>query len=199
MTKSIDYYLSLRSPWAYLGSQVLEEIAARHGATVAVKPVDYGTIFPQTGGLPLPKRAPERQAYRLVELRRWRARRELPLNLEPIGFAVDEGPAARLVIAARDSGGDPLRLAHAVLRAVWVEERRIDEPETLKAIADETGHDGGALLALAERPEAAAAYEALTREALSRGVFGAPTYIYRDEPFWGQDRLDFLDRALAES
>lgn len=198
MPKSIDYYLSLRSPWAYLGSTRLEEIAARHGAEVAVKPVDFGTIFPQTGGLPLPKRAPARQAYRLVELRRWRARLDLPLNLEPIGFAVDEGPAARLVLAARDSGGDPLRLAHAVLRAVWVEERRIDEPETLKAIAEETGHDGAALLARAERPETAAAYEALTREALSRGVFGAPTYVYRDEPFWGQDRLDFLDRALAE-
>ena len=199
MPKSIDYYLSLRSPWAYLGSVRLEEIAARHGAEVAVKPVDYGTIFPQTGGLPLPKRAPERQAYRLMELRRWRTRLNVPLNLEPKGFAVDEALAARLVIAAGDSGGDPLRLAHAVLRAVWTEERRIDDPATLKAIADETGHDGGALLALAERPETTAAYEALTQEALSRGVFGAPTYVYKGELFWGQDRLDFLDEALKAS
>ena len=198
MSKSIDYYLSLRSPWAYLGGGRLEEIAARHGAAVAVKPVDYGTIFPQTGGLPLPKRAPARQAYRLMELRRWRARLDLPLNLEPQGFAVDEAPAARLVIAAGARGGDSLRLAHAVLRAVWVEERRIDDPATLKAIAEETGHDGAALVDLTERPETAAAYEALTQEALSRGVFGAPTYVYRDELFWGQDRLDFLDHALGE-
>ena len=198
MSKSIDYYLSLRSPWAYLGSGRLEEMAARHGAEVAVKPVDFGTIFPQTGGLPLPKRAPARQAYRMMELRRWRARLDLPLNLEPAGFAAAEAPAARLVIAAGDSGGDPLRLAHAVLRAVWVEERRIDDDATLKAIAEETDHDGAALVARAEQPEAAAAYEALTREALSRGVFGAPTYVYRDELFWGQDRLDFLDQALGE-
>ncbi len=199
MSKSIDYYLSLRSPWAYLGSVRLEEIAARHGAEITVKPVDYGTIFPQTGGLPLPKRAPARQAYRLVELRRWRARLGLPLNLEPKGFAVDEAPAARLVIAAGESGGDPLRLAHAVLRAVWTEERSIDDPATLQAIAEETGHDGGALLALAERPETTAAYEALTQEALSRGVFGAPTYVYKDELFWGQDRIDFLEEALKAS
>ncbi len=199
MSKAIDFYLSLRSPWAYLGSVRLEEIAARHGAEIAVKPVDYGTIFPQTGGLPLPKRAPARQAYRLVELRRWRRRLGLPLNLEPKGFAVDEAPAARLVIAAGESGGDPLRLAHAILRAVWTEERSIDDPATLKAIAEESGHDGAALLALAEQQETTAAYEALTREALSRGVFGAPTYIYEGEPFWGQDRLDFLDEALKAS
>ena len=117
----------------------------------------------------------------------------------PWPTAVDEAPAARLVIAAGESGGDPLRLAHAILRAVWTEERSIDDPATLKAIAEESGHDGAALLALAERQETTAAYEALTREALSRGVFGAPTYIYEGEPFWGQDRLDFLDEALKAS
>ena len=100
MSKTIDYYLTLRSPWAYLGSRRLEEIAARHGAEIAVKPVDYGTIFPRTGGLPLPKRAPERQAYRLVELRRWRAHLDMPLNLHPAHFAVDENLAARVVMAA---------------------------------------------------------------------------------------------------
>lgn len=197
MTKVIDYYLTLISPYAYLGSQRFEEIAKRHGAEIRVKPVDFGVIFPKTGGLPLAKRAPARQAYRLVELRRWSAFLNMPLNLHPKHFPAPDRLAAGLVIAAEQAGGDPLRLAHAILRAVWTEERDIADAATLEAIARETGHDGPALMAKAQDPDVAARYAALTEEALGHGVFGAPTYVYKDEPFWGQDRLDFLDRALA--
>ncbi len=195
MSKSVDYYISLRSPWVYLGSARLEEMAARHGATIAVKPVDFGKVFSRTGGLPLPKRAPERQAYRLVELQRWRAHLDIPLNLHPAHFAVDESLAARTVMAAEAS--KRVALAHAILRAVWTEERDISDPATLKAIAADCGLEAEALLARAEEAELQAAYEAQTEEAVARGVFGAPTYVYRDELFWGQDRLAFLDRALA--
>ncbi|MFQ5776111.1 MAG: 2-hydroxychromene-2-carboxylate isomerase [Kiloniellaceae bacterium] len=197
MAKVIDYYLSLISPYAYLGSRQLEEIARRRGAEVRVKPVDYSVIFPKTGGLPLAQRAPERQAYRLVELKRWRAYRGLPLNLHPQYFPAPEGLAACLVIAAGETGGDPLRLAHAILRAVWAEERNIAESGTLEAIARETGHDDPDLMAKALDPDTRARHAQLTQEALERGVFGAPTYVVDGELFWGQDRLDFLDRALA--
>lgn len=197
MAKVVDYYLSLISPFAYLGSAQLEKIAARRGAEVRVKPVDLPAIFPKTGGLALAKRAPARQAYRLVELKRWSAYRGLPLNLHPKHFPAPEGRAAGLVIAAGQGGGDPLRLAHAILRAVWAEERDIAEEATLEEIARDTGHDARALLARAGEAKVRAAYEALTEEALARGVFGAPTYVFNDELFWGQDRLDFLDRALA--
>ncbi|MFQ5467726.1 MAG: 2-hydroxychromene-2-carboxylate isomerase [Kiloniellaceae bacterium] len=196
MPKVVDYYLTLISPYAYLGGAELERIAAAHGATVRVKPVDYGTIFPKTGGLPLAKRAPARQAYRLVELERWRAARDIPLNLHPAHFPTDEALAAGAVIAAERAGGDPMRLAHGILRAVWAEERDIADPQVLAAILGETGQDP-ALLDAAALPETQAARAALTQEALARGVFGAPTYMFEDEPFWGQDRLDFLARALA--
>jgi 2-hydroxychromene-2-carboxylate isomerase len=197
MAKVIDYYFSLVSPWAYLGGQTLEEIAARHKAEVRVKPINLGEVFPKTGGLPLPKRAPERQAYRLAELRRWRAFRDMPLNLHPKHFPAKEQMAAGLVIAAGMGGGNPMRLAHAIMRAVWAEDRDIADLPTLEAIARETGHDELSLLARAAEPEVREAYTACTEEALERGVFGSPTYIYQDELFWGQDRLDFLDRALA--
>lgn len=197
MTKTIDYYLTLISPWTYLGSGRFEEIARRHGAEVRVKPVNYGAIFPATGGLPLAKRAPERQAYRLVELKRWSAHLGIPLNLHPAHFPVPDAEAACMIIAADRTGGDPLRLAHAILRAVWAEERDISDIATLEAIARETGHDAPALTAKANEPEVRTAYEALTEEAIARGVFGAPTYVYKGELFWGQDRLDFLDRALG--
>jgi len=204
MARIIDVYLSLISPYAYLGSRALEDIAARHGAEIRIKPVDYGVIFPRTGGLPLAKRAPERRAYRLVELARWRDFRGLPLNVHPKYFPADETLAAGMVIAATDreggrNGGDPVRLAHAILKAVWAQERNIADPATLREIAAETGHDGADLLARAEQPQTRATRTALTEEALARGVFGAPTYVYEDELFWGQDRLDFLERALARA
>ncbi len=198
MTKVIDYYLSLNSPYAYLGSQRLEAMARAHGAKVRVKPVSFATIFPKTGGLPLPKRAPARQAYRMVELNRWRKACDMPLNLQPKHFPAPELDAACAVIAAGETGGKPLELAHAILRAVWAEERDIADRATLEALAMETGHDGPRLMARAADPETRARYEQLTEEALAAGVFGAPTYVLAGELFWGQDRLDFLDRALAE-
>jgi 2-hydroxychromene-2-carboxylate isomerase len=197
MAKTIDYYLTLTSPWTYLGSARFEEMARAHGAEIRVKPVNYGVIFPRTGGLPLPKRAPERQAYRLMELKRWRAYLDIPLTLHPKFFPVPDADAACMVIAAEKSGGDPLRLAHAILRAVWVEDKDITDIPTLAEIAQANGHDGARLTAAAQEPETRAAYEASTEAAIARGVFGAPMYIYNDELFWGQDRLDFLDRALA--
>jgi 2-hydroxychromene-2-carboxylate isomerase len=197
MSKQIDYYFTLISPFAYLGSKRLEEIAREHRADVRVLPVNFGAIFPKTGGLPLAKRAPERQAYRFVELERWRDHLDMPLNLRPKFFTAQEQLAARLVIAAVKTGGDPLRLAHAIMRAVWAEDRDIADAETLRAIASETGHDASALMAEAEKPETLAAYDAQTEEALSRGVFGAPTYVINGELFWGQDRLDFVERALS--
>ena len=197
MSKCIDYYLSLISPYAYLGSARLEEIARRHRADVRVKPVDLGSIFAQTGGLPLSKRAPQRQAYRLVELERWRTFLGVPVNLKPKYFPAGEQVAAGMVIAAGRTGGDPLRLAHAILRAVWAEERNIADTGTLQTIARETGHQEAHLMATTLDPETRSTYAALTEEALSRGVFGAPTYVVNGEMFWGQDRLDFVDRALT--
>ncbi len=198
MTKTIDYYFTLTSPWTYLGHQRLTEIARRHGAEILLKPVDYGVIFPQTGGLPLPKRAPARQAYRLTELERWRARLGIEINLHPKFFPAPADAAARVVIAADQAGGDSAALAHAILTAIWSQEKDIADLPTLTEIANAAGQDGTALVAASQAPEAQAAFEALTQEALARGVFGAPSYIYKDELFWGQDRLEFLDRALAD-
>ncbi len=197
MTKVIDYYLSIISPWAYLGSQRLAEIAQRHRAEVRVFPVNYGEIFPQTGGLPLPKRAPERRAYRLVELKRWSEHLGIRLILEPSNARAPELTAACMVIAAGDGGGRPLELAQAFGRAIWEQDRNIADVGTCEEIAGETGHHAVDLLAKALDPTVRQRYAEQTQAAIARGVFGAPTYVYRDELFWGQDRLDFLDRALS--
>ena len=192
MPKRIDYYFTPTSPWTYLGHARFVDIAARHGAAVAVKPVDFGVIFPQSGGLPLGKRAPQRQAYRLTELARWRDFLGVPLNLQPRFFPADPISAACIICAAPP--GEQLAIAGDFLRAVWAQECNIADIGVLTAIAARHG--------IADAPAAIvqgkAIFERNTQEALTRQVFGAPTYALRDELFWGQDRLDFLDRALAK-
>jgi 2-hydroxychromene-2-carboxylate isomerase len=197
--KTVDYYFTPASPWTYLGHARFVAMAARHGARIAVKPVDLGRVFPVSGGLPLPKRAPQRQAYRLVELARWRDFTGVPLNLHPKHFPVPADDAARLIVAADLAAGTEaaLTLAGALMRAVWAEERDISDAATRAAIVAECGLDAAALAARAD--EAASRFDAFTAEAIERQVFGAPWFVIDGEPFWGQDRLEFVERALARA
>ena len=200
MAKQIDCYLSLNSPWSYMGHRRFADLAERHGLAIRLHPVDYaGIIFPATGGLPVGKRSPQRQAYRLVELERWRKHLDIALNIHPRFWPADEVLAAKTVLAARESGAGSVALAGALMRAVWAEERNIADRDTLLAVATECDLDGDGLIAAAETPEMADLRASESREAIERGVFGAPTYIYREQPFWGQDRLDLLALAIEGS
>jgi len=200
MTRSVEYFFTPVSPFTYLGHERFVAMAGRHGVSIDVKPVDLGPVFAVSGGLPLKQRAPQRQAYRLVELARWSKHLGLPLNLQPRHFPVPAAIASKWILAAvpQEGAGGALKLTGALLRAVWAEERNIADADTLAAIASEQGFDAKRLAERAAAADIGARYDALTQEAIDRQVFGAPTYIYRDEPFWGQDRLDFLDRALAK-
>lgn len=194
----IDYYVSLNSPWTYLGSAPFAEIAKRHGATVNVKPAKFGPIFEQTGGLPLPKRSPQRQAYRLMELKRWREVRERPLTLEPKHFPSNDAVATRLVIAAKLQGKDAHKLSLELGRALWEREENLADPAAIAAAAERAGLDATTLRAAGPSDaELDALLEQYTKEAVQAGVFGAPSYVLPSgEIFWGQDRLELLDRAL---
>ena len=199
MPKHIDYYVSLNSPWTYLASKRLEALAAKYKADVTIWPVDFGSVFAVSGGLPLPKRSPQRQAYRMMELKRWRDHLGIELTLEPRFFPSNELPAARCVVALREQGrmADAIKVAHAVLAAVWVEERNPGDPATLKAILTECGLDADAVIKASETPEIAAKRDAYTRHAIEQEVFGAPFFVIDGERFWGQDRIDFVERKLA--
>lgn len=199
MAKHVDYYVSLNSPWTYLGSMRFEAMAKKHGAHVSIWPVDFGSVFAVSGGLPLPKRAPQRQAYRMMELKRWRDHLGVPLTLEPKFFPANEVPAAKCVIALREFGRmpDAIKLAHAVLRALWAEEKDTGDPATLRAIIAACGLDADLVMKSAEAPGMAEKRESYTKYAIDQGVFGAPSYVIDHEIFWGQDRLDFVERKLA--
>ncbi len=199
MPNRIDYYMSLLSPWTYLGDARLIEIAAKHGAEINIKPTNLGRVFPETGGLPLAKRAPARQAYRMQELKRWHDFLGVPINYEPAFFPTNEWPAAGVVIAAKRQGIDCHPLLKGFLTAVWAEERNIADRGTILAIAKECSFNGPALLDEAENdPDIEAIWVSNSNDALEAGVFGAPSYIIGDQLFWGQDRLEFIDRALAD-
>lgn len=196
--KTIEYFLAPQSPYAYLGHDTLAEIAARRGATIAVKPFDLGgKIFPASGGLPLAQRPVQRLNYRLVELSRWAAFRGKPMKFKPAFFPVAGDDASRLIIATDLAHGwqTAMKVAGGIMNAVWQEDRNIADAATLAAIAAAAGVDAQALAP--RRDEAQARYELYTQQALEAQVFGAPWFIIDSEPFWGQDRLDFVDRKLA--
>ncbi len=192
-----DYYLAPQSPWTYLGHERFAAMAAAAGAMVRVLPVDLGKIFPVSGGLPLQKRAPQRQAYRLVELKRFSDHLGIPLNVQPKYFPVAGDDAARLIIAVdlHDGTGAALALAGAVLRAVWAQERNIADAQVLAQLLSDNGLRPERLQQSRD-PQVQERYDANTQEAADLGVFGAPTYAIDGELFWGQDRLDFVQRRL---
>ena len=198
MPPEIDYYFAPQSPWTYLGHARLVQLAQATGTRVNVLPADFGAVFEASGGLPLARRAPQRQAYRLVELRRFSQALDLPLNLQPAFFPVAADPSARLIVAVAMADGDEaaLALAGRVFAACWREQRNIADPATLAALLAEAGLPAARLEA-SMQPAVAERYAANTARALAAGVFGAPSYVVDGEIFWGQDRLDFLARRLG--
>ena len=198
MPVTVDYYISLNSPWTYMGSALFAEVAKRNGATVNSKPAKFGPIFEKTGGLPLPKRSPERRAYRLMELKRWREVRNIPLVLQPKNSPSDDAAATRLVIAAKLQGKDAHRLATEFGRALWELDEPLGDSAVMTAAAKRAGLDAAAVRAGGPSDaELDQLYDQYTQEALAAGVFGAPSFVLSSgEIFWGQDRLEMLERAL---
>lgn len=194
----IDYYFSFLSLWSYVGSQVFRALAERHGAVIVYKPVDLLEVFAAGGGKPVKDRPLQRQAYRLVEMRRWQEIRGIPLVFHPKFYPANPSLAHRVLLGALNEGANVTDFVHAGLSAVWADELDIADPNTIVRLAEAAGLDGARLLGNANAPALSAREAALTREAISRQVFGAPFYFYRDEPFWGQDRIDLLDAAISE-
>jgi len=200
MSKVCQYFFSMHSPWAYLGHERFVAIARENGVQVEVRPLDLSRVLAVSGGLPLAKRAPQRQAYRLTELARWSEYLGAPLNVQPKFFPVPPDMSGKLVIAARLAHGTDvaLELAGAIMRGLWAEDKNIADEETLALIAGGLDLDGRALLKSSETASVQAEYDRNTDDAIAASVFGSPWYVLDGESFWGQDRLDFLERAMKK-
>ena len=199
MSKTIDYYHFLISPWSYLAIDRFNALRKKHDLVVNYKPIDVMQTFDNMGGLPPAKRHPARQRFRMDELKRWSAYLDVPMNHEPAHFPVDQALAARMVYAADGASADQkaAEFSDAVLTACWAEQKDISDEATLVALANGCGLDGRTVLEKAKQDEYAQQLQSVTEAAHKNDVFGSPTYLVDGQLFWGQDRIDFLARFLA--
>jgi 2-hydroxychromene-2-carboxylate isomerase len=196
MPRQIDYYFSLVSPWAYIGHSRFREIVDTFGLKVNLKPVVLAELFSETGGLPLPKRHPVRQRYRMLELQRWRDKRGLQFKLQPAHWPFNVRLADGLVIAAIEAGHDVDPFLRRAFAAVWEEESNLADEAILVQLADRSGLPGKTLVERSRSEEIAKVYEQNRQDALAADVFGSPSYVLDGEVFWGQDRIELLADAL---
>jgi 2-hydroxychromene-2-carboxylate isomerase len=196
--KVIEYFFSPVSPWTYLGHEKLRLIAKRRNATIELVPIELGSkIFPISGGLPLLQRPIQRQTYRLAELARWQQFLNLPMNIQPQYFPVSDALGLQAIAAASQfAPADAVfEFSGALMRAVWVEQRNVADPQVIDQIAHECQIDPSQLVAHAKTGRDQ--LDRNNQRAIEAQVFGAPWFRYQQDNFWGQDRLDFLDRALT--
>ena len=196
MAVSIDYYYTSPSPFAYLGHDLFHDIAARHGTTINYRPVRLADVWAVSGAVPVGQRSPTRQRYRRIELQRIAEMRGLKLNLEPRHFPVDATLADRSVIALVEAGRPPRAFLGRVHKAIWVDDQNVADRALIEKFLRAEGHDAEAVLDFAESAEAERIHAANSQAAITADAIGAPTYVLNGEPFWGQDRLELLDRAL---
>jgi 2-hydroxychromene-2-carboxylate isomerase len=196
MPRQVDYYFSFQSPWAYIGHDAFSQVARTYGLKVNYKPVVLVDLFSETGGLPLMKRHPVRQRYRMVELQRWRDKRGLEFHLQPANWPFNARLADGVVIAATEAGLDPQPFMRRAFAAVWEDQLKLTDPATLIKLADDSGLPGQQLVERSATEEISAAYEQNRQDALAADVFGSPVYVLDGEVFWGQDRIELLADAL---
>ncbi|MFZ0765232.1 2-hydroxychromene-2-carboxylate isomerase [Bradyrhizobium sp.] len=196
MPRQIDYYFSLQSPWAYIGHKSFRDVVGSYDLRVNHKPVVLVDLFSETGGLPLLKRHPVRQRYRMVELQRWRDKRGLQFKLEPANWPFNARLADGLVIAAIEAGHDPNLFLRRAFASVWEDELNLADASTLIGLADECGLPGKALAEQSAGEEIGKIYEQNRQDAMTADVFGSPAYVLDGEVFWGQDRIELLVDAL---
>lgn len=201
MAKIVEYFIAPQSPWTYMGHERFIAILKRHDAQVALKPTDMVKVFAASGGVPVAQRPAQRQAYRLAELARWSKFLQMPLNLHPAFFPVAGDPGSKLIIAALHQNGvaSAMALLGALGRACWAEEKNIADADTLMAVANAVGLNGQELLNHAASQAVADELQRNTDEAIAAQVFGVPWYRVEGEGYWGQDRLDFVERMLQNN
>jgi 2-hydroxychromene-2-carboxylate isomerase len=197
MTRSVDYYFSFQSPWAYIGHKAFYDVATAHGLSINYKPFALLNLFSETGGLPLGKRHPLRQQYRMIELQRWRDKRGLNFHLKPQHWPFNPRLSDGVVIAVMQSGKNPEPFVSSAYKGVWENQMNLADPATVVALADQAGLPGVELVEKSVSSEIDAAYEQNRQDGVAHGVFGSPAYVLGGEVFWGQDRIDLLGDALV--
>jgi 2-hydroxychromene-2-carboxylate isomerase len=197
--RTIDFYFSFISLYTYIGYEAFQDLVNRYDLEVNYRPIDLHAVFSAGGGLPVSKRPPQRQAYRFVEMQRWRLERNIPLVLKPKHHPSDPVIGHRMLLAAIKEGSDVRQFVGNALKILWVDDLDIQDPKVMVQVANQSGLKGDALLEKSKDPAIQVDIDHLTQEAVNRQVFGTPFFFYRDEPFWGQDRLEMLEDMIRSN
>jgi 2-hydroxychromene-2-carboxylate isomerase len=195
----IEYFYSAHSAFVYLGSARFMAVAATAGRRIVHKPIDLNRAIAAAGSIAFRKRNAAHRAYFFGrEIRRWSEARDAPvMDGRPTHHDKDMALPNCFLIAGVAQGHTIDRLAHALLEAHWRDDADLTDEATLSALARAVGLDPVPLLAAAGTPDIRAMYEANTVEAIARSVFGSPTYFVDGDMFYGQDRLEMVERALS--
>jgi 2-hydroxychromene-2-carboxylate isomerase len=194
VTKIVEYFFSIGSPWSYIGLDAFIDLA--EDADVAIRPY-LTTVVEENGGIFSRNRPAVRRAYWIRDLKRWARLRGKELRLDDRPELSDPSSAALLVIAAYLDGKDWIGLTRVLQHAFWVEAQDIGKPQVREAIANSAGFDGEALIGRQADEDVRDKWTGDRAHACERGVFGFPTYSYDGELYWGQDNLPFLKSHLA--
>ena len=193
----IDYYMFTLSPFTYLGGNELEQIAARHGATINYKPFQLMQVFKRTGGAAPKDRHISRQIYRAQELPRIAKHNNMDITEKPSFWPTNPAPSCYAIITAQAVGGGNIGgLCQSILRACWLEDKDIADDNVIKDALISNGFD--ASITESGLLEGAETFSRNTEDAIHANVFGAPSYVVGDQVFFGQDRLEYLNTYLAE-
>jgi 2-hydroxychromene-2-carboxylate isomerase len=195
--RTIDYYYSTRSPFAYLGAQRIVDLARRFDRRLVHHPVDLSRVVPAAGGQPFDRRPAAHKAYYYGrEIERWSEYLGIPSLVDPVHHFGDRILPSGVVLAARAAGADVDRLHVAILTALWLDDRDIANADVLADLISGIGADAKAILDAALSDTIQAEFNRCTEKAIAAGVPGAPTYVVDGDLFYGQDRLMMVERAL---
>jgi 2-hydroxychromene-2-carboxylate isomerase len=196
MPAPLDFHFDFSSPYGYLGAELIDALASRHGRTVRWRPVLLGVIFKETGGAPLTE-VPMKGAYSLHDFARSARFHDVPFRM-PSRFPIPAQAPSRVVLSLR--AGDPAlagRVTKALYRAYFVDDQDISDPDVAAAVAGRAGADATTARAAVDDPAVKDALKREVAQAIGAGVFGSPFVIVDGECFWGVDRFPQVDRWLA--
>ncbi len=196
MANHIDYFYTCTSPFTWFGHKPFTEVAAKHGKTIRYKPVNLMEVWKVSGGVAPPQRPPMRQRYRLLELKRAGHFHGLDVIAEPNSFPANPERADCCCILLSQQGKDPGPFLFSVGEALWGQDRQIADENVLAELLDKAGFDGQTIVQDSKDPSIAEVRRSNSREAIDLDVVGAPAYVYKNEVFWGQDRVAYLDHMI---
>lgn len=193
----VDFFMSVESIWTFVGHEAFVRMCQRQGVQPRYRPVPLQALFAQTGGVAYRRRHLARQRYRDFELQRWSALRNVRPDLSSRFLPPAASLADRAILACTQLGLDPCTFAQRALEAAWLHRQDVGDRTLVSALAQRAGLPAAQVLQQAEAAATCDAYADTVQAAIAADVFGAPSFVFNGEVFWGQDRIDMLEQALA--